>query len=122
MEERLQQYRNEKNRYLNQSSPMKKSSNVYDPNQNNSHNLDGNKMTATLSSSVTNISQPNTSSYHHHHHHQSDVSGRFSMENANGVNNNKSIINGDSNALSSTILHPALLNIINDTHGLNFRG
>lgn len=127
VEESLQQFRNEKNRYLNQTStPIKIISNeMYDPNQNKYQNYNGNIITAQLSSSVTNInhatnnSQPQASSYHHHQL-QHD---RYSMGNANlnGVNN-KNSCNGNSNGLSSAVLHPALLNIINEAQGMKFRG
>lgn len=127
VEESLQQFRNEKNRYLNQSSsPIKMvATEMYDPNQNKYQNYDGNVITSQFSSSVTNINhstsnnQPQSSAYHHHQL-QTD---RFSMGNANvnGINN-KNNCNGNSNGLSSAVLHPALLNIINEAQGLKFRG
>lgn len=152
VEESLQQYRNEKNRHLMQSSsPQHKlcANDVYDPNQNKYH--DGgqiltNNMTTSLSSSVTNVNHgtsntqsPQSSPYHYHqqqqqsqqqhlHHHlQMHGSDRFSTGSAslNGmmINTNKSNgINVNSNGLSSGVLHPALLNIINEAQGMKFRG
>lgn len=122
VEDSLQQYCFEKSRYSNQSSPLKMASNdMYDPNQNKYIHFDGNMMTTLLSSSVTNInhatsnSQPQTGSCHHHH--------QLVNGNANSnCGNNKTNMNGNSNGLSSNVLHPALLNIINEAQGMKFRG
>lgn len=144
VEESLQQFRNEKNRYLNRSSSPSKliSNDSFDPNQNKYHHFDGNILTSPLSSSVTNINhtpsncQPQTSSYNHHHHHhhhlyhqlqqqqqQQHGNERFSMGNANlnGMSN-KIHCTGNSTGLSSAVLHPALLNIINEAQGMKYRG
>lgn len=149
VEESLQQYRNEKNRHLiRSSSPQNKScgaNDAYDPNQNKYHdggqiliNTTTNNITTALSSSVTNISHgtqsPQGSPYHHHQqqqqqhlHLQLHGNDRFSTGSAslNGmmINSNKSnAINVNSNGLSSGVLHPALLNIINEAQGIKFRG
>lgn len=117
----------------------------YDPNQNKYH--DGgqilinttNNINTALSSSVTNVNHgtqsPQSSPYHHHqqqqllqHHHlQMHGNDRFSTGSAslNGmmINSNKSNgISVNSNGLSSGVLHPALLNIINEAQGMKFRG
>lgn len=110
-----------------------------------------NNITTSLSSSVTNVNHgtsntqsPQSSPYHYHHqqqHHQQQqsqqqhlhhhlqmhASDRFSTGSAslNGmmINSNKSNgINVNSNGLSSGVLHPALLNIINEAQGMKFRG
>lgn len=96
---------------------------MYDPNQNKYIHFDGNMMTALLSSSVTNInhatsnSQPQTGSCHHHHQLQ-HVNGNANSNCAN----NKANVNGNANGLPSNVLHPALLNIINEAQGMKFRG
>lgn len=122
---------------------------VYDPNQNkynsnydNGHILSSNHSNS-LSSSITNINHGNTcntqqhhSPYHHqkqqpqHLHHHLQMHGgsdRFSTGNTNlngmmMMNSNKSAVNVNSNGLSAGVLHPALLNIINEAQGMKFRG
>lgn len=113
--------------------------------------LSNNINTSSLSSSVTNINHgtcntqsPQSSPYHHHqqhqqqqqsqqqqqhlhHHMQMHGNDRFSTGSAslNGmmINSNKSNgIHVNSNGLSSGVLHPALLNIINEAQGMKFRG
>lgn len=162
VEESLQQFRNEKNRHLIQSSPQNKfeskliANDVYDPNQNKYHsNYDNGHISTittnhsnSLSSSITNINhgtcnaQQQHSPYHHavqkqqlqlqqppqhlHHHIQMHGNDRFSTgnNNLNGMmmmNSNKSAVNVNANGLSSGVLHPALLNIINEAQGLKFR-
>lgn len=108
-------------------------SEYYDPNQNKYHKLDGNILTTpqSISSSATNINHtPNNSqlhSYHHQHHQQfQHMNERYNTGNANhngtNNNNNNNNNNGHMNGLSSAVLHPALLNIMNEAQGMKFRG
>lgn len=139
VQENLQHHRNEKNRYLNQSTPNKMivTSEFYDPNQNKYHHkLDGNILATpqSISSSATNINHtannPQLQSYQYHHHHQpfQHMNERYNTGNAhinggtNKNNNNNNITNGNMNGLSSAVLHPALLNIMNEAQGMKFRG
>lgn len=117
-------YRNEKNRYLNHSSPNKMvSTEYYDPNQNKYHKVDGYNLATSQSnsSSATNINNGtgnNTQSQIHsylHHHQLQQHSNEFSANN----NNNS---NGNMIGFSSAVLHPALLNIMNEAQGMKFRG
>ncbi|XP_055316191.1 putative uncharacterized protein DDB_G0286901 isoform X2 [Sitodiplosis mosellana] len=137
VQENLQHYRNEKNRYLNQSSPNKKlvASEFYDPNQNKYHNhkLDGNISTTpqSISSSATNINHTSNNSQMHSYHHKpfQHMNERYNTGSAhiNGINNNNNNnttttnTNGNMNGLSSAVLHPALLNIMNEAQGMKFR-
>lgn len=133
---------------MQSSSPQNKlcgANDAYDPNQNKYHdggpiliNTTSNNISSALSSSVTNVNHgtqsPQSSPYHHHqqqqlqHHHlQMHANDRFSTGSAssNGmmINSNKTNgINVNSNGLSSGVLHPALLNIINEAQGMKFRG
>lgn len=117
-------FRNEKNRYLNHSSPNKMvSTEYYDPNQNKYHKVDGYNLTTSQSnsSSATNINNGtvnNTQSQIHsylHHHQLQQHSNEFSANN----NNNS---NGNMIGFSSAVLHPALINIMNEAQGMKFRG
>lgn len=132
VQENLQHYRNEKNRYLNQSTPNKMivTSEFYDPNQNKYHHkLDGNILATpqSISSSATNINHaannPQLHSYQYHHHHQQfqHMNDRYNNGGTNN-NNNNNTTNGNMNGLSSAVLHPALLNIMNEAQGMKFRG
>lgn len=107
------------------------SNDFYDPNQNKYHKLDGNVSTASqsISSSATNITHQTAnnslSQMYSNHHHQSQMNDRYNTRHAhmNGTNNNNNNINnGHMNGLSSAVLHPALLNIMNETQGMKFRG
>lgn len=128
VQENLQQLRNEKNRYLNQYS-SNKMADYYDPNQNKYHKLDGMPQSQSISSSATNInnstnhSQAQLHSYHHSYQlQQQHMNDCYSTGNGNlnGTNNNNCNTNG--NGLSSAVLHPALLNIMNDAQAMKFRG
>ncbi|XP_031633271.1 GATA zinc finger domain-containing protein 14 isoform X2 [Contarinia nasturtii] len=127
VQENLQQFRNEKNRYLNQYSSNKMSANdYYDPNQNKYHKLDGTSQ--SISSSATNINHATANNnsqaqLHSYHHYQQQQHDRYSTGNGhlNGTNNNNCNTNGNMNGLSSAVLHPALLNIMNDAQAMKFR-
>lgn len=79
-------------------------SDFYDPNQN----------------SAININHGNSQIHSYHQHHSNDryTTGNTNMNCGNNNNNN----NGNMNGLSSAVLHPALLNIMNDAQGMKYRG
>lgn len=123
----VQPIRNEKNYDWNQASPNKLSLNdYYDSNQNKYHKLDGTPQSP--STSATNIIPTNYSpSQRYHHHHQfQHFNDRYNMANGNlnttNNNNNSNNSNATINGLPSVALHPALLNIINESQGTKFRG
>lgn len=117
VEENLQQIRNEKNRNWNQASPALKD--YYDSNQNKYNKLDGNVLSTpqSTSTSATNINQMNFSASQIHQY----MNDRYNMGNGNSYSSNNNN-NGNMNGLSSAVLHPALLNIMNEAQGIKFRG
>lgn len=108
------------------------SNEFYDPNQNKYHKVDGHILATSQSnsssasnihSSAMNNTQSPIHSYHHHNHQLQYTNDRYNNGTAhiNGTNNNNNT-NGNMIGLSSAVLHPALLNIMNEAQGMKFRG